>query len=143
MTTIFDVNAQKLVREAAKELKKVGLINMPKWANFIKTGSDKQRPPESNDWWYFRCASLMKTIYKDGPVGIEKLRTKYGGRKNRGAKPSKFRKSGGKVIRTCLNQLEAAEYIQKEKSGRKISGKGMSFLDNIANKIKSDKSGKK
>ena len=143
MTTIYDVSLQELVEEAAKELKKVGIISMPEWAMFVKTGSHKQRPPEDKEWWHHRCASLLKTIYTDGPVGIEKLRSKYGGRKDRGAKPEKFRKAGGKVIRVCLQQLEAAEFIIKKRRGRIISPKGMSFLDNVAHKIKGGKGGKK
>jgi len=144
MTTIYDVPVQELVVKTAQELKKVGLINMPEWANFVKTGSHNQRPPEDIDWWYHRCASLVKTIYMKGPVGIERLRSKYGGRKERGARPEKFTKAGGKIIRVALQQLEAAGFVAKEKNGRVITPKGTSFLDNIAHKIKNgEKSGKK
>ena len=143
MTTVYDVPIQELVEKTAQELKKIGIISMPEWAKFVKTGTQCQRPPENEDWWHYRCASLLKTIYKDGPVGIERLRTKYGGRKDRGSQPEKFRKAGGKIIRVCLNQLEAAGFVQKDKKGRVISAKGTSFLDNIAHKIKGGKGGKK
>jgi len=43
MASIYDVNAEKLIKKAAEELKKD--IKMPEWAKFVKTGAGKERPP--------------------------------------------------------------------------------------------------
>jgi len=137
MVTVRDVKAAKLVAETKEELKKVGEIKPPEWAGFAKSGSHRARPPEQLDFWYIRAASVLRRVYLDGPVGTEKLRTFYGGRKRRGTKPPRSRKASGAVIRKVLQQLEAAGFIEKQKggNGRKISSKGRKFLDNIANKV--------
>ena len=45
-------------------------------------------------------------IYRHGPIGVSKLRTKYGGKKNRGHKPEHFYKGSGSVARKVLQQFE-------------------------------------
>ncbi|MCD6557656.1 MAG: 30S ribosomal protein S19e [Candidatus Aenigmarchaeota archaeon] len=136
MVTVVDVDPQKLIEKAAEELKKK--IQMPEWALYVKTGSHKERPPENEDWWYLRAASLLRKVYLDGPVGISKLRTFYGGRKNLGHQPSHFRKAGGKIIRTILQDLENIGFVSIQKKGKKgriITPKGQKFLDNLAKKV--------
>jgi len=131
------VDARKLIWAVKEELKSVAELQPPAWSMFAKSGVSRQRPPEQHDFWYIRGASVLRRIYLDGPVGVEKLRTFYGGRKRRGTKPARFRKGSGSVIRKLLQQLDAAGFIEKEKNGggRKITPKGRKFLDNIANKV--------
>jgi len=136
MVSVIDVDSQELIKEAAEQLK--GKLEMPEWAHFTKTGTHKQRPPESADWWYMRAASLMRKIYINGPVGVEKLKSVYGGRKNRGHKPSHFKKAGGKVIRVLLQDLEKLGYVKKvikPSRGRIITPAGQKFMDNAAKKV--------
>jgi small subunit ribosomal protein S19e len=135
MATVYDVAADKLINAAADDLKNNVKLEKPEWASFVKTGAHKERKPEDPDWWHTRAASLLRRIYVEGPVGVERLRTFYGGRKNRGAKPEKFRKASGKVIRSILKQLDEAQLTLKDKSGRRISPKGQSYLDKISSKI--------
>ena len=137
MVTVRDVNARKLVWAVKEELKQVKDIEPPAWSRYAKSGVSRQRPSEQPDFWYIRGASVMRRIYLDGPVGVEKLRTFYGGRKRRRTKPARFKKSSGSVIRKLLQQLETAGFVEKAKksSGRKITPKGRKFLDNIANKV--------
>jgi small subunit ribosomal protein S19e len=72
-----------------------------------------------------------------GPIGISKLRKEYGGRKRLGVKPSHFRKAGGNIIRTSLQQLELAGLAQKNNNqGRIVTSKGRSLLDAMATQIK-------
>ena len=82
MVSVFDVNAQQLVEKVAAELKKIEGIEAPEWAQFVKSGAHRERPPARADWWYIRAASILRTIYKKGPVGVSKLRSKYGGASN-------------------------------------------------------------
>ena len=136
--SIYDINATKLITKAAEELKKE--IKMPEWAIFVKTGTSRERPPVNKDWWYTRAAAILRKIYINGPIGVSKLRTKYGGKKNRGYKPAKFYKASGKIIRTVLQQLEKAGYIKFEEKkvhkGRVVTKKGKSFLDKLSNSLK-------
>ena len=139
MTTMYDAEPQELINKAAEELKKIPEIKAPSWAQFVKTGMHKERPPVDEDWWYVRSASVLRNIYRYGPVGVSKLRTKYGGKKNRGVKKEHFYKGSGNILRKALQQLEKAGFVKfAEKGvhkGRIITPKGKSFLDKIATKI--------
>jgi small subunit ribosomal protein S19e len=139
MTHILAVNPNELVNRAADQLKKESLVEPTEWAKFVKTGHHKDRRPDSQDWWYDRSAAILRTIAKLGPVGTQKLRSKYGGKKNRGHKPNKFYPASGSVIRKILQQLEKSELIrQTEKGvhkGRVLTPKGTSLLDKIAMQI--------
>ena len=139
MTTMYDVDPQELVTKAAEQLKKVPEIKAPAWAPFAKTGTHKERPPVNDDWWYIRSASVLRTIYRLGPVGVSKLRTKYGGKKNRGVKKEHFFKGSGSILRKSMQQLEKAgliKFVEKGvHKGRVITPKGKSFLDKIATQI--------
>lgn len=136
MATVYDVPADMLIRRVAERLKEMQEFTPPEWAKFVKTGVHKERAPEQKDWWWIRVASIFRKIYMNGPVGIERLRTAYGGRKNRGVKPEKFRKGSGSIIRKALQQLERAGFVTKTKEGRVVTPKGRSFLDKIAAEIK-------
>ncbi len=141
MATIYDSDPQELVEKTAKELKKIPEIVAPEWAPFVKTGMHKERPPVNGDWWHTRTASILSKVYRLGPIGVSKLRTHYGGKKNRGVKKEHFYKGSGNIIRKALQQLEKAGFIKfAEKSvhkGRIITPKGRSFLDRIASEINS------
>lgn len=139
MAKIYDVDTNLLIEKAAEELKKVDGITPPEWANYVKTGVHKQRTPVNKGWWYIRAAAVLRSVYKLGPIGVSKLRTKYGGKKNRGVKPEEFRKGSGNIIRKILRQLEKAGFVIYKKDGihkgRIITPKGKSFLDKIAVQI--------
>jgi small subunit ribosomal protein S19e len=132
MFTVREVSAEKLVSKLKEELKKVKEIQPTEWSKFVKSGAHRERPPQQADFWYVRTASLLRRIYLDGPVGTERLRSYYGGRRERGYKPAHFRKSSGNIIRKILQQLENAGFIEKVKRGRKITSKGQKFLDRAA-----------
>ena len=115
----------------AEALKKISEFNAPEWVIFVKTSNHKKRPSSEEDFWYKRSASILRQIYVKGSIGTQRLRTRYGGRKNRGQKPAEFRKSGGKMIRVVLQQAEAAGFLEKAPKGRKLTEKGKKFLEDI------------
>jgi small subunit ribosomal protein S19e len=139
MTHILSVNANSLIEQVASELKKQALVSKPDWADFVKTGISRERFPDSPDWWFQRSAAVLRSVAKLGPVGTQKLRTKYGGIKNRGHKPGKFYRSSGSIIRKILQQLETSELIRQDEKGvhkgRVLTPKGVSFLDKFAVQI--------
>ncbi len=136
MPTVFDVPPNILIERVAEKLREMDEFRPPEWANYVKTGVHKERSPEQSDWWYYRVAAIFRRVYTDGPVGIERLRTAYGGRKNRGSKPEKFRKGSGSIVRRALHQLENAGFVEKTDEGRIVSARGRSFLDRISAEIK-------
>ena len=75
-----------------------------------------------------------------GVVGVERLRTKYGSKKNRGMKPERFVKASGKILRTILQQADAAGFteiakdikgVRSKRPGRQLTQKGKEFLESI------------
>ncbi len=137
MASVYDVDGGKLVELLAQELKKNEAINPPEWALIVKTGAHKERVPDQPDWWYYRAASILRQVYLH-PVGVSRLRKKYGGRKNRGHAPERFYPASGNIVRKCLQQLEAAGFVRKGKKGREITPEGRRLLDKLASKILSE-----
>lgn len=135
MVTIYDVPADALIEEVAGRLE--DRIEQPDWMAFAKTGQTRELPPQQDDFWFVRGASLLRKVAMNGPVGVDRLATEYGGLK-RGS--NRYRVSGShsdtgskKIIRTLLQQLEDEGLIEVGKGeGRRITAEGSSFLDNAA-----------
>ena len=131
---IRTIEPHKFNNLLAEALKKIPEIQQPEWVELVKTSTHHKRPTTEEDFWYKRTASILRQIYIKGIVGVSRLRTRYGGRKNRGMKPSEFRKGGGKIIRTILQQAEEARLLEKvkdKKSGRQLTEEGKDLLESI------------
>lgn len=143
---MYDVEQGELVTALSAELKRQNVVVPPAWAAFAKTGHHRERPPVDESWWYTRAASILRTVYLNGPIGTEKLRVRYGGRKNRGVAPDRFYAAGGNHIRKILQQLEQAKLIkQVEKGvhkGRIITPLGRKLIHAVGGVVKAE-SGKK
>lgn len=136
MAKVYDVPADELISKLAEQLKKDKKIEPPAWSAFVKTGSHAERMPQNKDWWYTRCASLLRKVYLRGPVGVSDLRAAYGGRKQIGYNLSHHKDAGGAAIRKAMLQLEASGYLVKiQGKGRMISSEGMKKLDRLATEI--------
>ena len=143
MTTLYDVPAEDLIEAAADALADEDEIEAPEWAEFTKTGSDRELPPEQDDFWQRRAASLLRKVAVDGPVGVNSLRTEYGGPKGGSnryqVRPAQQTKASGSIVRTALQQLEAAGYVEAAGGeGRRISSEGRAFLDDLAGEVMRD-----
>jgi len=135
MTTVYDVKAEPLIMEVAEELEDD--FETPDWTEYVKTGVTKEKPPQQDNWYYIRSASILRRIYVDGPLGVSKLRTIYGDNKNNGHGPNHHGKASGKIIRTALQNLEEAGYLETEEGeGRKITDQGKSFLDEKSEELR-------
>ncbi len=140
MNPVFELNSQEYNLKLAQALKQIPEFKQPEWAEFVKSGPSKERPIEDEDFWYKRSASILRQIYLKGIVGVNRLRTKYGSKKNRGMKPERFSKASGKIIRTILQQADKAELteiakpikgVRSKKPGRQLTQKGKEFLEEI------------
>lgn len=138
--SVYEMDSQEYNLKLAEALKKVPEFKAPEWLMFVKSSSSKERPINDPDFWYKRSASILRQIYKNGVVGVSRLRTRYGSKKNRGVKPERFVKSGGKIIRTILQQSDKAGLTEnikiikgtkEKKPGRKMTAKGKAFLEEI------------
>jgi small subunit ribosomal protein S19e len=138
MAKVFDVPADDLILRLSDQLKKDKKINPPEWASYVKTGPHVEKIPQNRDWWYTRCASLVRKVYLHGPIGISDLKSYYGGRKRIGYNLDHHKDAGGAIIRNALQQLEASGYVEKKGKGRSISSEGMKRVDRLATEIFKD-----
>ena len=138
--SVYEINAQEYNLRLAEALKTIPEFKEPEWARFVKSGPAKERPVDDENFWYKRAASILRNIYKTGSVGVQRLRTKYGSKKNRGFKPEAFAKGSGKIIRTILQQADKAGFteiqkpirgVKSKKPGRILTDKGKKFLEEI------------
>ena len=140
MNPVYEIPANEYNKKLAEALKKIPEFEAPEWVKFVKSSSTKVRPVEEPDFWYKRAASILRQIYLKKIVGVNRLRTKYGSKKNRGYKPERFKRAGGKIIRTILQQADRAGLteiaknirdIRSKKPGRQLTQKGKEFLEEI------------
>jgi len=135
MAKVYDVRADVLIERLAAILKNED-IPAPSWIPFVKTGAHADKPPQDREWWYTRCASLMRKIYLNGPIGINELRNEYGGGRPSGYGAAHHKDASGAIIRNAIHGLEKLGYVEKvEKKGRVISKQGMQKLDRLATEI--------
>ncbi|WP_290812094.1 30S ribosomal protein S19e [Halovivax sp.] len=138
MATMYDVPADALIEAVAEDLAE--RFDEPDWAAFTKSGANRELPPEQEDFWHVRAASLLRKVAADGPVGVERLATEYGGSK-RGSNryqvaPAKRTDGSRKIIRTILQQLEDEDLVETaEGEGRRITADGRSLLDETAGEV--------
>ncbi|KYH26155.1 30S ribosomal protein S19e [Halalkalicoccus paucihalophilus] len=138
MTTLYDVPADELIEALSDRL--ADRIDQPDWAAYAKTGASRELPPEREDFWTVRAASLLRRVAIDGPVGVERLATHYGSAK-RGSNrytvaPPKQTDGSDNVIRTILQQLEDEGLVsQQGDAGRIATAEGRSLLDEVAGEV--------
>ena len=146
MTTYFDIPANMLISALADKLSASKDIVAPDWSEYVKTGVDRERPPTQENWWTIRAASLLRKVAKQGPVGVTTLAQTYGTVMNNGAGPNTPGVASRHIIRTALQQLEAAGLVemvatkevdtedgkQQLYSGRKLTSAGQKLLDEVA-----------
>ena len=128
--SIFLVNADMLIEAIAEKLKEYPEISPPDGSEFWKTAFFKElAPQDTKNFWYIRCASILRKVKKYGPIGVNKLRKYYGGRNRRGPGLNHSAKGSGKIVRVALQQLENAKLLEKkEKEGRVVSAERINIL---------------
>ena len=136
MAKVYDVPPDELITKLT-EILKTEDIPAPAWAVFVKTGAHADKPPQKSDWWYTRCASILRKIYLHGPLTVNDLRTIYGDGKRKmyyGARH--HRDASGAIIRNAIHGLEKLGYLEKvEKKGSVVTRQGMQKLDKLSTEI--------
>lgn len=135
MAKVNDVPADVLIGRLSSALKNED-IPAPSWIPFVKTGAHADKPPQDREWWHTRCASILRKIYLNGPMGINALRNNYGGGRPSGYGAAHHKDAGGAIIRNAIQGLEKLGYLEKvEKKGRIVSKQGMQKLDRLSTEI--------
>lgn len=135
MANVYDVKASEVVKLVAERLKTQ--LKKPAYVDFVKSGANKERVPQDPDFFFMRSASVLRQVYLNGPIGVSKLRTRYGSRKEHVVHRRHHVKSGGSVIRDALQGLEKLNYVKNTKAGRVMTPQGRSFMDKIAKELNS------
>jgi small subunit ribosomal protein S19e len=136
MPNVYDVKASKLVAVTAAKLKE--MIKKPDYINYVKSGAHRERIPSDPDFWYIRGASILRQVYINGPVGVSKLRTRYGARKEHSMHRKHHVMAGGSIIRDLFQSLEGVDLIKKTPAGRVLTPKGRAFMDKISKELLSE-----
>ena len=138
MAKVYDVPADDFIGKLAEILKTEDMPT-PSWISFVKTGAHAIKPPQNSGWWHIRCASILRKIYLNGPISVNRLRTIYGGGKAVGYGAAHHKDASGAIIRNAIHGLEKLGYVQKaEKKGRMVTKQGMQKLDKLATAILSE-----
>jgi len=139
VSTVYLVPADEFIKALTEDLKKdySDKIRPQPWAAFVKTGVHKSNPPTQSDWWYTRCASVLRKLYVKGTIGVSRLKAEYGGSQHATSFPDHAKKGSGSIVRKMLQQLEGAGLVGKrELKGRILTAKGASLLDKVAHKVR-------
>jgi small subunit ribosomal protein S19e len=141
MVTLYDVPADDLIDEVADRL--ADRIDEPAWAEFVKTGVDRELPPQQDDFWYVRAASLLRKVADRGPVGVGTLAADYGGSTSGSTRyrvaPDSHVDGSRNIIRTILQALEEEDLVETAQGeGRRVTDEGRSFLDEVAGDVMED-----
>ena len=136
MAKVYDVPADELISKLT-EILKTEEIPAPNWTMFVKTGAHADKPPQKSDWWYTRCASILRKIYLHGPLSVNDLRSIYGtGKRNMYYGARHHKDASGAIIRNAIHGLEKLGYLEKvEKKGSVVTRQGMQKLDKLSTEI--------
>jgi small subunit ribosomal protein S19e len=136
MTHVVDVPPSLLIPRLAQELRSLPGLTAPTWAAFAKTGVHKQRAPVPTDWWYTRSASVLRKVALTGPIGVTRLASEYGGKRDRGSAPYHARSGSRSISREVLQQLQGAGLLRTDKNkGRRITAEGEKLLDRVSREL--------
>ena len=137
MTDLYDAPADEVIEALTDRLESEDAIAEPDWLAFVTSGTDRELPPEQERFWPRRAASLLRKVAIEGPIGVGSLESIYGGAKQGSTRyrvrPRHTAEGSGNIIRTALQQLEEAGYVEvAEGEGRQVTPTGQSLLDEVA-----------
>jgi small subunit ribosomal protein S19e len=135
--TVKDVPAGEYIQALAAHFKKSAKIEVPDWADIVKTGTFKELCPQDPDWYFVRAASIARRVYLRGGVGVGEFARIYGGLKSNGARRPHYTTAATGVIRHILQQLQELDLVakKKDKKGRYLTRNGQRELDTIAGQL--------
>ena len=135
MDSVFRVQPAPLLRAIADTLKKNQQIALPKDVDLIKTGSSRENAPSDRDWFYMRMAAIIRQAMCKGRVSLKGLAYRFGARKNRGVRPSKFARASTFVIGSAIEQLEKIGWINFKNSGSILTDSAREVLGELIEKV--------
>lgn len=134
--TVRDVPAAKFVKGLAAQLKREGKLMVPNIAEFAKTSHGRERAPQNDDWYYTRCAAVLRRVYLR-PAGLGGLSKPFGNKKNKGCLPEATIRAATGPLHWACKSLEQLKLLAKgKKSGRIVTREGQRRADTVAFNVK-------
>ena len=67
--TLLPCSAEAFITAYASHLKRSGKLEVPTWADIVKTGAYKELAPYDPDWYYVRAGQYTLHILALGSIG--------------------------------------------------------------------------
>lgn len=131
----YRVDAHKLVDAISSTLEKEK-IELPVNNDLIKTGCGRQYNPQASNWFYTRMGSIVRQAMCKNNVSLIGLSHKYGVRKNRGVRPTKFTRGSRYVIEKAIDNLVKLGWFDFTQKDGIITEKAGKVLDKIMAELK-------
>lgn len=125
---IYEVRPERFNVALKSYLKSSNKIVLPQDYDIIKTGESRELAPSDDDWYYMRAASIVRQIAKKGGVTSEFLAEKYGSRKNRGCRPSKYVPAHREIGDSVLENLKNMGWINPANSKDMLTEQGKTVV---------------
>lgn len=133
---IYEVRPEKFNEALKSYIKSTNKVVPPQDHDIMKTGEGRQQAPTEDDWYFTRMASIMRQISIRGEVTPEFLAEKYGNRKNRGCRPSKYVGAYRELGVSVLENLKNMGWINTESSQDMLTEKGKTVVREIIEKVR-------
>ncbi len=131
--TIRDVAANKWIRAMAQHLKQEGKLFVPNCTEIVKQSHGNDRAPQNPDWFYYRCAAVLRRIYVRPGTGYGGLSKAFAIKKNNGSNREHTVRAARGMLHWACRSLEGLKLIAKGKSsGRVITKEGKKRADTVA-----------
>ena len=131
--TVRDVNGWRFVKALARHFKQEGKLFVPRCTEIVKTSHGRERAPQNEDWYYIRCAAVLRALYLRPGQGYGGLSKRFGIKKNRGSQPEITTRGARGLLHWACRSLEGLKLVTKGKeSGHVVTKEGRKKADTIA-----------
>eukprot|EP00796_Vickermania_ingenoplastis_P007305 gene7305-5147_t len=131
--TLRDVNAWRWIKTAARHFKQEGKIFVPNCAELVKTSHGRERAPQNPDWYYIRCAAILRALYIRPGQGYGGLSKRFGNKKNNGSCPEHAVKACKGLLHWGCKSLTKLGLVERgAEEGQRVTRKGRKFADAVA-----------
>jgi small subunit ribosomal protein S19e len=132
---VKDVPAEAFIAAFSQHLKSQGKVQVPQWAEYVKTGVARELSPYNADWFFVRMAAIARRVYINPNVGVGAFKKIFGTKQRNGGGHNSASLGSGKVIRLAVQQLQKLGLLEASKAskgGRVVSSKGRQEMDYVA-----------
>ncbi|RNF03981.1 putative ribosomal protein S19 [Trypanosoma rangeli] len=131
--TLKDVHAWRWIKTCAKYLKQEGKIMVPNCTEIVKTSHGRERAPQNPDWYYVRCAAVLRALYLRPGEGYGGLSKRFSIKKNRGSRPEITTRASRGLLHWSCKSLTKLGLVEKcTESGHRLTRRGRKVSDTLA-----------